>query len=71
MLFSYEEEDIGRFVDFQICIALPLSFLKQSEIFETKQDFCFETEIFKIKQDFILMRDFYNRAGFLLSKQDF
>ena len=52
MLFSYEEEDIGRFSDFQICTAAPLSFLKQSEIFETKQDFCFEIEIFKIKQDF-------------------
>ena len=52
MLFSYEEEDIGRFSDFQICTAAPSSFLKQSEIFETKQDFCFEIEIFKIKQDF-------------------
>ena len=52
MLFSYEEEDIGRFSDFQICTAAPLSFLKQSEIFETNQDFCFEIEIFKIKQDF-------------------
>ena len=58
MLFSYEEEDIGRFSDFQTCIAVPLSFLKQSDIFETKQDFCFETDVFKIKQDFYFEQRF-------------